>query len=206
MGVQKASKSKRLLFSWLTLAAVAVLSVVIWRAEVEYHGWEGLRWIGYFHLAIPAGAILFVAWVMVVNGGLSRTRRIAMAIALGVTMTFVYAVTRWSMSQIYGRSAIPYIPGPVERTVKELAYLWFYLMPFCFAALAHTFGLRVTFWRFTSVCLVFAASVPVSVFLLAVTEHPGAPDFIHTIKSGFIIPFLVVAFGILFLPRRETQV
>jgi len=36
-----------------TLATIALLIALIWRLEVEFRGWDGLTWIGYFHLAIP---------------------------------------------------------------------------------------------------------------------------------------------------------
>ena len=45
------------------LVALAALLGVVWRGEVEWHGWDGLRWVGYFHWAVPVGGIAFLAWL-----------------------------------------------------------------------------------------------------------------------------------------------
>ena len=45
------------------LWAVAFVIALAWRIEVEWRGWHGLGWIGYTHLAIPFGGMLFLAWV-----------------------------------------------------------------------------------------------------------------------------------------------
>ncbi len=39
----------------------AILVALVWRVEVELRGWDGLGWIGYNHLAIPLGGLLFLA-------------------------------------------------------------------------------------------------------------------------------------------------
>jgi hypothetical protein len=46
----------------LSLIIVSIISGIIWRLEVEYHGWHGLTWLTYFHLAIPIGFGLFLVW------------------------------------------------------------------------------------------------------------------------------------------------
>ncbi|MBL4755467.1 MAG: hypothetical protein JKY52_17960 [Flavobacteriales bacterium] len=52
--------------------------------------------------------------------------------------------------------------------------------------------------------LIFAASVPISIFLLGMLDHPGSDNAIHTIKSGMIIPFLVFGTGLVFIPAKST--
>lgn len=55
------------------LVLLAFGLAALWRAEVEWHGWAGLTWLGYAHLAVPVGALLFLAWLaqtrIVAEGG-----------------------------------------------------------------------------------------------------------------------------------------
>mgnify|MGYP001797487838 CR=1 FL=1 len=36
-----------------SLALLAILCGLLWRLEVEYQGWAGLKWVSYFHWAAP---------------------------------------------------------------------------------------------------------------------------------------------------------
>ena len=33
----------------LSLITLSILAGLLWRLEVEYHGWAGLIWLTYFH-------------------------------------------------------------------------------------------------------------------------------------------------------------
>ena len=207
MSTPKTSKSKRLLVAWLTLVAIALLSAVIWRAEVEYHGWEGLTWIGYFHWAIPAGAVLFIGWVVAVNRQMSRFRRVGLAVVLAVGFVLCCQIAEWSLNYLENwRVRVQNYEEGWMFIKLSLASVLLILFPHAAAGIAEAFGLRVTWHRFAISQLFYLASAPVAMLALLMTHHRTEVDFIHTIKSGFIIPFLVVALGILFLPRRDTQV
>ena len=54
------------------------------------------------------------------------------------------------------------------------------------------------------VTLVAIGALSMVIWRAELYGHGGA-DLIHTIKSGFVILFLVVALGILLLPRRPPD-
>lgn len=39
----------------ISLLFLAVFLGLLWRIEVEVHGWQGLIWVSYFHVAVPVG-------------------------------------------------------------------------------------------------------------------------------------------------------
>ena len=49
--------------------------------------------------------------------------------------------------------------------------------------------------------LVMVFACPTSIFLLDITDHKGASDFIHAVKSGFIMPIWTFSIGLLLLPK-----
>lgn len=44
---------RRVLVRACSLALLSAASAAAWRAEVEWHGWGGLGWLRYTHLAVP---------------------------------------------------------------------------------------------------------------------------------------------------------
>jgi hypothetical protein len=49
---------------------------------------------------------------------------------------------------------------------------------------------------------IYILACPVSIGLLAVLQQPGDTDALHTIKTGVIIPFLIVGLGVL-VPKEK---
>jgi hypothetical protein len=58
------------------LVGVAILNTIIWRVEVELRGWEGLKWISYYHLAIPIGVGVFATWLALCSNLPSLRKRL----------------------------------------------------------------------------------------------------------------------------------
>jgi hypothetical protein len=46
-------------------------------------------------------------------------------------------------------------------------------------------------------------SIPFSTFLLELVNHKGGADFIHAIKSGFLIPLWCFSIGLLFVGKSK---
>jgi hypothetical protein len=53
--------------------------------------------------------------------------------------------------------------------------------------------------------VLFVVSWPVAVWLLEVVDHRGGADLIHALKSGFVIPLLVVSLGFPLLGMRRAS-
>ena len=195
---------RRMVLSWVTLAAIAVLSMVLWRVELYHHGWEGLTWVKYSHRAVPVGVGMFIVWVIVVNGWLELRRRILLTLALFFVSVFGYYRTGDALYLLFYRGASLFVPTWAQICLRSAAVAWLGLVPVLCAGVGWVGGVRPTWRRVIASEVVYLLSAPVAMGLLWVTQHRGGADFVHTIKSGFVIPFLVVALGILFLPRRPT--
>jgi hypothetical protein len=66
--------------------------------------------------------------------------------------------------------------------------------------IARLFGIRASLSRLALSVGVFLLAQPVARLTLELTGHVGGSDSIHAIKSGFIVPLLVMGLGIIFLP------
>ena len=203
---------RRSVWAWVSLVAVALVCAGAWRAEIEYHGWLGLTWIGYFHWAVPFGVGLFIFWVVFFNNTLTRSLKVIFAYALGgVGLVGVFAAS-WSLTILCDagpRTFMRYVMVPSwERTMDStIAVVWLVSVPVLLASVAHFAGLRMTWRRLALSELIWLGAPLFGMLVIAVffphghAGHPYDPDFIHAIKTGFVIPPLIVALGILFLPR-----
>jgi hypothetical protein len=198
-----APRLRRLVIDVLLLVAVGLLAGGLWRAEVEWHGWGGLTWIGYFHLAVPVGAAAFIAWVAWANRHLPRWHRIFVVLVLALATAVTYGVTKESLSTVYTWSSWYY--GAGDLIWRAQARVWWYLIPTLYAVLARALRLGVGFWRVVLAHWLFIGAQPLCIGLLFVAHRPSEANFLHAIKTGFIIPFLTVAIGILYLPGARPR-
>ena len=194
-----------MVLSWTTLLAIALVSMVIWRAEVYAHGWEGLRWIEYFHWAVPIGVGMFTLWAIAVQLSLSVLRRLALAVALVIASGLCYRGTKVAFAALYAFQTTLLLYPWQRALVVRSAHVWLLSAPVFFIGAAWAARVRPRWGRLAASYAIYLVSAPAAMGLLWVTKHRGGADLIHTIKSGFVIPFLVVALGILFLPRRPAD-
>ena len=193
-----------------TLGAVALVAAVMWRIELEIHGWGGLDWIGYFHLAIPAGFVLFLGWVGRYAPIQSRLRRIMLLLALGIAASAWYVVLLHAFYfhyQIGGPSFIWLVENLGEERFllfQSMSAWTIPITPIAFLLVLYCFGLRPGWRRISTAIFIYCLSFPVSIQMLDMIPHPGGADFLHAIKSGFVIPFLVVGLGVLVGPPLQT--
>lgn len=206
----------------LSLIVIALLIGWVWRLEVDYHGWHGLRWIGYFHWAVPFGLLLFWLWCGWVCGIRPLRKRMLFMLVLAVYACAAYYLC---MNLLY----MWFRPGPImmlsmfnlqdalgaENLSPEafgillvIAILgaWF-LIPFCFVLLVRAFGKPIGKLKATFSTLLFFFATPLATILLHAVPQPGSPDEIHAFKTGFVYPFFVFALGSVFLenPLRSAE-
>lgn len=196
-------------YAIITLLLLAVVCGLIWRWEVEYHGWTGLGWLGYFHFAIPAGFCLFLCWANVFALGLrdiDLTKRIYLnvtAILFGLVMYILlkftliyYFVTGPSAMMVFMHKSAWEIAA-----LRSAVYVVIPMLPLGVWGILLLFGQQVALRRclmsIAGMCLAF----PLSVLLLTLVNHKGGHDTIHAIKSGMVIPFWVLSVGYLLLAQ-----
>lgn len=181
----------------LTLLATALLAAALWRLEVEHHGWAGLIWLGYFHLAIPAGALLFALWL---HHHTPRPARRPLLAAYALLTPIAYLAERTALDIIYSR-----FPGPPALFLAALTttITLFFAYPLTLWLTARALGVPLRPRDLALALALYAAAFPLTTALLDALGHPGA-DLLHAIKTGAVIPLLVYALGHPFtrLPAR----
>jgi hypothetical protein len=193
----------------VTLVIIGVVSAVAWRVEIEYHGWVGLQWLSYFHWAIPFGLILFVSWAVFLSGARFKYSRLL------VIRTTLLAAVIGSML-VGGCLRFLFVSGPSAFiALGEMSHLSIWILrllcvlilssiPALIGLLARGLGSSVS-----SMCLAAATflwlGAPVLGLLMLWMVSGGQLDLIHTIKSGTVIPWLVISLGLLFLCNGKVD-
>jgi hypothetical protein len=178
----------RFWISILTLVALGVAAGIAWRVELETRfGWNALVWTTRFFRTVPAAVALFIVWAVCV----SRVRHRAGFV--GALMVFAlpgYLAADVALQTTFGRFG----PG------LWIALPIWSMLPLSLCLLYRLFGAPVTFLKVIGSTLLFVFSWPLATFVRGFFEQRGGEDFIHALKSGFIIPFLVVSLGLPLLP------
>jgi hypothetical protein len=182
--------------SLVQLAALSIALAVVWRAEVELHGWDGLIWISYFHWAVPVGVVAFLAWVATSANAPSGRRRWVL-LALGCVYAAV--VLNWEsvvLTTVFYSGAFDIIAGTSSIVwIEAMVLASVFGVPLGAFVLARLCGATLPWWSLVlSLCL-SAAAGPAAVWLLRVVD-PAHADDIHAVKTGAAVPFVVFALGV----------
>lgn len=197
------------LYTYRFLTLLSLLCGLLWRIEVEYHGWTGLIWLGYFHWAIPVGFGLFLIWA---KGflELDANKRVLFNVATIVFGVLVYCGLEISLSYFFSQGPSGYVmvistPPWKYHVYQNAFYFIIPLMPVGTFLILKLFGKNVGAKRLllSIVCIIF--SIPFSTFLLELVNHKGGADYIHAIKSGFLIPLWCFSMGLLFVGKSTPK-
>lgn len=191
----------------ISLAALSILCGIIWRCEVEYHGWTGLIWIGYYHIAMPISFVLFLFWANQFFK-LNSPKRILMNTFAIILALAIYVSIRTSVYYVYTggpKGLFLYLSNSefMLKLKKYQALITIPLSPIAVFALLKVFKLKPSIKQLLLSELMLIISLPLSMFLLYVVDHEGGYDELHAIKSGFLIPFVIFTFGLLFVKLKR---
>jgi hypothetical protein len=194
--------------AWVSLVLISLVSAGLWRLEMNFIGWEGLQWVERFHWAVPAGVSMFILWAVLASG-LPSVRRRAVAAVLAVPVAgILFALTQGALFLIFmsGPTAMPFATalGGNEKfaILRELALVWFPSIPVVVSVFGRLLGVPISRRRIIVSTSAFVASLPLALLFMEFVDSSFPSDPIHTIKTGFIIPPLIVALGIPFLPSE----
>jgi len=192
-------------FAWVGLVVLAILSAVIWRLEIEWRGWEGSGWISYDHLAIPFGALLYLAWVAAFAPIARPVARLVVVVVLLLLGLVAWGVLGVALPAFFATLAGLADPSLATGTVALLLFpISWILIPVGTNFLGRICA-GTSRGRFLASTALFLIAWPLASLLLLVVPQPGPGDAIHALKTGFLIPFVFVALGIPFLPHREPK-
>lgn len=191
-------------FQLVSLVSTGIIAGIIWHLEVLYHGWQGLNWLRYFHWALPISTVLFCGWLLLILDIQPIKRRAWFVFIAGVYSVIIYIISYYFMAFAYTR-------GPqalfllVEFGVFYLVsrYL-FLLLPGIIVAgsylITRFFIKELSIRKFAISIVFFYLAIPLSILILiyfqgSIYDYPIQADFIHAIKTGIIIPFIIFALG-----------
>ena len=85
---------------------------------MEYHGWTGLIWLGYFHWAVPAGFGLFLIWA---NGFVDviANRKVLFNVVAIIFGALVYYTLYVSLTYFFSQ-------GPTDYLLLSTTPAWKY--------------------------------------------------------------------------------
>lgn len=200
-------KEQPLSFQLYSLIALALLCGLLWRFEIEYHGWDGLNWIGYFHWALPIDVCLFMIWInlMIPLPPIKRILFNLTLITFGlINLYFLY------ISAVYSFTGGPSGFVLFSQTPKWLFYTYLYLplllipsIPLLGYSSLKIFGIPIPQKRLWVTVLLFSLSIFSSAYIIDYLPFVPTANFIHVIKSGWIFPFSMIPLGLLILRKHE---
>jgi hypothetical protein len=200
-GTQAGAVNEAAKGSWwpgLSLLIIALLAGLGWRVELEMTtGWASMDWIGRFHWAIPAGVLAFIVWVLCVT---RVKRRGAFAAALVGYGIMGYFAVQGLLLAAWGRTIVLFDDeefSGAKRLMWEKfqRFLLVALVPPLFWLLCRAFGVRVRLGSVLGCAVLFMLSWPLADFLFTALEGRSEMFFIHAVKSGYVIPMLMLCLG-----------
>jgi hypothetical protein len=200
---------RRQLGAWISLAVVALAAAAAWRVEIEYGDVAGQWWVTYTHWAVPGGCLLFVCWATVVPMSLARVSRVTLGLALVAVMFVGLGLADLSLRWLFEPLRTGQPPAGWDMAASAAGAAFLASVPLLVAVVARLARLPVSWRRLIAAEAIWlaapvlaAAAVP-----LIMTPDPAEQlyglDFAHAIKTGLIVPPLVISLGIVFIPRRS---
>jgi hypothetical protein len=194
---------------FFSLGITALLVGLVWRLELEYHGWAGLTWLTYTHYAIPAGFLLFMVWANLCIQLPSKKRALLNALLIVYTLLAFYLLVHGSY---YIFSSGPEgmmlcLTTPVWKA-RLIIYSTFALIPGIPVGayfLLRVFRLKVRIGYLVLSALAMLCAPVLSIPVLQLLHDKGSADFPHTVKSGVLIVFWVFSLGLLVIGIRKKQ-
>ena len=192
-----------------TIATVGIMSGIMWAAEMWTRGWDGLNWTGRYHVSIVLSSILVVL-ILQSWSPLLRSKGKGYGVAIGILSSILahlyFGIAGWFLF-IIGPSAIPlhifgdaglYFGRFIGTTMFLMLPLFGYLTGILLKVEVHPRGILM------GIAIMVLASMTLPI-ILRLISHPGSPDLIHTIKSGFAIPFLIFGYFASTITRKPAN-
>jgi len=190
-------------YAILSLIVIAIICGFLWRVELEHHGWAGLGWISYFHWAVPIGFALFLLWGNLFISLVIQKRILINALAV-ICGILLYNGLKFSLTTSYSKGLVLFSSDDWRKVILfALPYLFILFIPIGAYLTLKVFKCHPPI-KFVIISMIgMILSIPISVVILYLFDHKGGSDFIHSIKSGILIPFWIISIGILIIGQRK---
>lgn len=204
----------------LGVFVLALFSCLAWRLELALTtGWEGTDWISSHHFAVPVCVALVAAWTARFVPGVDNPRyRTGLMVVLFVVMCAGAIGASFMLECFFGgpwsevalcmvlHLFVPHSwPLPSAQMIIWLMPVFWMLFPVVFFKVCGIYGVKVPGVRMAFSVLGFLAAWPLAALVrMPFDDRPPQhfveifenPNLIETFKSGFVMPFLVLALGL----------
>ena len=185
---------------YISLIIFSIVTSLAWRLEVEFHGWEGLIWLSYFHLAIPFSFFLFILWINLFFDLPNLEERLIINSLLIFWIVIAFISITASLESLFaaGPSAIFYLTlsDSKMRLLNFVRYFFTPLFPIISLLSLRLINIKVRVLPMFLSLLIYLLSFPLAVLLLQIFSHKGEIDLLHAVKSGVVFPFLFFSLGL----------
>jgi len=196
-------------YSVASLIALSVVCGLIWRIEIEYHGWTGLIWLSYFHFALPIGFGLFMLWAnQFIDIKLKKRMLINFTTCLFGVLLYIGLGTSLTYTFARGPSSFLQVIQTPEWKLNLIRYSIFIivpLMPIGTYLIMRTYKIYVTLKYLVIAIIGVIISIPLSPLILEIINHKGSHNDIHSIKSGVLIPLWVFSMGLIIIGHKNER-
>ena len=196
--------------AFVSLLFLAIAAAFAWRLEIELRGWDGLQWLGYFHISVPFGIGAFLSWVALFSR--NEGWKPVIAAALWATLSsYILAVAAYFYF-IEGPRALALVLQWGESGFRRFLVARTIVMPILWISAAVViYRIYGNWYRISRITWLtgiglWMGSWPLGLAIISIIPERGSADLIHALKTGWIIPFLVIAAGlpVAIAPNRKN--
>ncbi|MDF1852627.1 MAG: hypothetical protein P1U85_17455 [Verrucomicrobiales bacterium] len=185
----------------LGLVGLSFLLAFLWRLEIELRGWQSLGWITYFHLAVPVGGAIFLGWVALLSERAPLPRRLILWVATwgGISIFTLEVLLKtwfdpWRMMLFTGSLPEPSWEGLAVLILGLFWFFWAAHLLILYIGYRKNFAFPKRIWLIGGGLWTF--SWVLGLLLITLLPERGSHDFVHALKTGWMIPFCVFAVGL----------
>ena len=193
-------------YKLFSLIVFSISTGIVWRLEVEFHGWDGLIWIGYFHYAVLGAIVFFLLWLNL-SLKFDSLRRLLFTVTGIITALFFVTLYYLSLSATMTRNPLVFVylnkGAPLEILLHSGFLLIPPLIPMVSALISRLFGIKCNVFFVGVSTIMMIVSPLLSEYILDWTHHRGGADYIHAIKSGYLIALWFFALGLTFIGSKR---
>ena len=187
----------------ISIFLFAVLSNIIWLIELLNHGWEGLIWLKYKHIAFYIISGLFICWLLFINRKTGLKNILYKSIAYGfvyLLFMLVFSDTFYALFNLLGSYLTKFLVYVLNFPISEENEILYYglivliQMAFIFAfniLIAKIEKQRINVLLILCTILIIPLATKLAAYLVIVIFNIPIYDLfldpIHWLKTGAVI-------------------
>lgn len=185
----------------IALILISLVSGLVWRLELELHGWRGYKWLTYFHWALPFNIGIFLLWVNA-QIKLKPLSKFSFNILFILFLLVIFAGVGLICLLRYNPQLIKFIAfikfGP--NTLINVRIAWISIIitsPFLYNRILKLYNLKTNIKKASISLFAFWLSFPITLAILMLLNHKGGTNVLVAIKSGVTFPIMLFSLGTL---------